>query len=698
MKRRILLMILSLAMMTAGSLLPASANGANGFHTSQLVFRTQNNSNYRIPTIINTASGAVFAFCNDRQQSVSDYAEIQWLSYSVARDGVHFSDSEYLLKKDGWSYIIGSAVYDAEENNIILIYYANMVTDAAKSEYNAMSAAEREQHPLGSAIIESRDDGKTWTRRTVKMPQSYTVIGSTASVHGAGAGIQLKNGEHAGRLVFAAKAGNSSLASVKLMQERMTGLLIYSDDHGKTWQASLNSMPEGTDETAICELSDGTILISSRMISNTNARAIAYSYDGGRKISDKRIDTSLEVQCEYGIKGSVISIPDYDGKGNELTMFSSLNSPGPNRRNLCVWISYDGGKSWPEMATIDAGLCSYSEMTYNETTGLVSIVYERGDVTCYSSGIEVATFDTDWLLENKRPNRILRGDTELSEKIVSEVVRDDSLIVELSRDFNQYAHYVKANALAGYSSLKLNSEGSIVKNDLTALTGNMTYFIVFKSDEATADDDAMLLQSSHAQGIRTHLSETTESVTTYVGGSKYNCAQAREYLDTDWHILAVTWNGDSQESALLTQFQDGMTTLKYELGKQVTRSYESKGTLTIGKGFCGEIAEVLVWNRALTDTEVAQTGLALAEKYGLNWTLKEETPPVIPPDNKDTQDEETTATPADDTAASEPAGTTPNESGCRSVIGKGGLLLPLTVFVGMIMHLFVKKRKQKGAF
>ncbi len=691
-------MILSLAMLSAGAAIPSSANGGTGYHTSQLVFRTQNESNYRIPTIITTASGSVFAFCNDRQQSVSDYAEIQWLSYSVARDGVHYSDSEYLLRRDGWSYIIGSALYDAEENNILVIYYASMVTDAAKSAYNAMSEQEREQNPIGAAIIESRDDGKTWTRRSIKLPQSFTTIGATASVHGAGAGIQLKNGEHAGRLVFAAKAGNSSLASVKLMQERMTGLLIYSDDHGLTWQASLNSMPEGTDETAICELPDGTILISSRMISNTNARAIAYSYDGGRKISDKRIDTTLEVQCEYGIKGSVICIADYDGSGNALTLFSSLNSPGPNRRNLCIWISYDGGKTWPEMATVDSGLCSYSEMTYNEMTGLVSIVYERGDVTCYSSGIEITTFDVDWLLENKRPNRSLRGETVLPEALSAQIVRDESLIVELSGEFNQYAQYIKPNAIGGYSSLKLNRGGGIQKSDLTTLTGNMTYFIVFKNETAAADNNAILLKSSHAQGIRTHLSETTESVTTYVGGSKYNCAQAQEYLDTGWHILAVTWNGDG-DTALLTQFQDGMTSLKYELGKNVTRAFESRGTMIVGEGFTGEIAEVLVWDRALSDTEVAQTGLALAERFGLSWELKKETPSTPSVDHEDESNEEQTIQKPDEeqTTADEPLQNT-EESGCRSTLGRGGILLSVLTALSAGIGLFRKPQKKKGAF
>ncbi len=615
--KRIISFILFFAVLTVGTVVPVIAQPEVGTFDSQLVFCTENDSNYRIPTVVTTASGAVIAFCNDRRETVSDYAEIQWLSYSIAADGKNFSASKYLCQRDGWSYIIGSAVYDAVVGKVMLIYYPTPISDAAK--------AEASQFITGIAIAESSDDGATWTHRKISLPQAP---GSSyvASVHGAGAGIQLQYGDNAGRLVFAAKAGDSSLASVKVMESRMCGLLIYSDDHGETWTASLNTMPMGTDETAICELPNGKILISSRMISNTNGRVIAYSENGGRTVVTKnaRIDTSLEVQCEYGIKGSVACIPNYDGQGNALTLFSSLNSPGPNRRNLCVWLSYDMGATWTDMVTVDAGLCSYSEMTYNPQTGLVSIVYERGDVTSYSSGISVASFDVEWLLANKRANTPLRGTMQLPNAVSSEI-EQEGLLLELSRNFSSYAQNLGTDAHLGVNTLHFNGTG-IQAPILDELTGNASYFIVFKSDTAVANDSAMLLKSTHANGIRTYLGATTESVTTDISDYKYNCAQAREYLDTIWHILAVTWNGDSQETALLTQFQDGMTTLKYEFGKNALRTSVKTGTLTVGSGFSGQIAEVLVYNRALTDTEVAETGLALAEKFGLTWTLGNEAP------------------------------------------------------------------------
>lgn len=657
--------------MISGFAVPSSASG---YCKSDLVFPTEGDSNFRIPMLVAGENGALFAFCNDRRQSVSDNAEIQWLAYSKAADGVNFSEWEYLLKKDGWTYIIGSAVYDRLNNNLMLVYYATVVTDAAKAEYNAMTAEERENNPVGSAIIETSDGGATWTRRSVKMPTTYEKPYSTASVHGAGTGIQLKYGENAGRLVFAAKAGNSTIASVEKMSERMVGTLIYSDDFGKTWKSSLNCMPFGTDETSICELSDGTLYITSRMISNTCGRYVAYSYDGGRSIKDKRIDESLEVQCQYGIRGAVTNIPDYDGKGNSLTLFSSLNSPVAARRNLAVWLSYDGGKTWADKVIIDSGLCSYSEIVYNPSTRLISIMYERGDVSCYSSGIQITSFDIEWLLSQKQPNVSLRNTPSLSESIAAELV-EDGLILNLGANPDKYKTAdvgLTGYALNGRSAFAFDGIHGISVQNLSELTGNITFFAVYKSNSDVPEDSAVLFQSTHAQGIRTYMSETSAAVTTYVGNGIYNAAEAQKFTDTDWHIMAVTWNGDSADTALLTQFLDGNTDLKYEIGKSVIRTSNNSGVVRIGYGFDGLIADVLVYNRALSDEEVAKTGLYLADMYGLSWQVTESEPfedeepngtaPAVPTDGDTAAEESVTDGESDE-----------SKRGCGSTVACAGM-------------------------
>ena len=109
--------------------------GANdsGYFTKQSVFQTRGDSYFRIPNVITTNSGAVFAFCNDRQTSVSDATPIQWISYSVAQDGKNFSEPQYILDRKDWGYYIGATVYDAINDNIMLIYTSALYSAFAAS-------------------------------------------------------------------------------------------------------------------------------------------------------------------------------------------------------------------------------------------------------------------------------------------------------------------------------------------------------------------------------------------------------------------------------------------------------------------------------------------------------------------------------------------------------------------------------------
>lgn len=617
-----------------------------GYFDSQAVFETGGSSYFRIPNIITTNSGAVFAFCNDRQDSVSDSAPVQWISYSVAKDGKNFSEPEYILNRKDWGYYIGAAIYDAVNDNIMLVYTSAILSDDAKAKYNAMSDAEKAQNPIGNAIIESSDGGKSWSCRSIMLPESRVYPYKTLNLHGASAGIQLKYGEHAGRLVFAAKStSTNTVSTVKNYGKECVAMMMYSDDFGKTWKVSLNAMPAYTDESTLCELPDGSIYMSSRAISNDNGRYVAVSTDGGKTLSDKKFDKSFEVLCEYGIKGSVINIPDYNGKGESLTLFASLNTPSVIRRNLCVWISYDEGQTWTGKTVIDSGLCGYADMTYNPNTELISIAYERGDRDWYTDGIAVATFDIDWLLSSSVPNTPLRGTTDIDENTTPKLITE-SLIGQFNgeglKDFEGKGIWynsanisssvdatamvkkpdVTENALNGYKALTFNGENTVSIPTSNLINGNMTYFIVFKSDVKKADDQT-LLYCDNSNGIRTVLGSVSESVTSYYAEGMYYYVQGREYIDTEWHIVAVTWNGDNANSAMLTQYTDGNVSLKYEIGKNVVRKNDNGGNITLGSQFEGSIAEVLVYNSCLDDTAVASIGLMLAEKYELTWSLSE---------------------------------------------------------------------------
>lgn len=614
-----------------------------GHYISALTFQNSGESNFRIPNLITTNDGKVFAFANDRRQSVMDDADIQWICYSVADDGVNFSEIEYLLCEEGWRYIIGAAVYDEVNDNIMLFYQSHIMTDEVRDAYWNLSIEERAKHPLGHAIIESSDGGKTWTSRAINMPQ--VLIESEeryVSTHGASAGIQLKNGEHEGRLVVAGKVGWGNLNSVRQEDWVLMGCLIYSDDYGKTWKLCEDTMPVGTDETTLCELPDGTLYISSRTISNKLGRTVGYSYDGGQTLEDIRFDDSLEVQSQLGVKGSLICVENYDGKGNSLTLFSSLNSPSPFRRGASIWLSYDEGETWSDIVTIDSGYTSYTEMCYNKVTKKITIVYELGEENCYDMGMQIETFDIEWLLVTKRPNESLRQTDPVDENVTAELVTD-GLLVQLNGDgmvnfttdktwknsigqTNAQASTgtacVVQSALNGEDVMSFDGMSGITVSGLNQLTGDITYFIVYKSDIASfvgADSEPTLFKTTHSNGIRTFVRSMPDSMTTYLTGGYY--VEAEEFIDTGWHILAVTWSGANEDTALISQFMDGNDSVKFEVGAYAQRNITQSGTQTIAPDFSGDVAEVLIYNRALSDTEVAATGMALAEKFGLEWNI-----------------------------------------------------------------------------
>ncbi|MGM9684530.1 MAG: exo-alpha-sialidase [Eubacteriales bacterium] len=691
MKRKYLLLLFATVILLGNFSALASAAENEENYMSDLTFRNTQESNFRIPNLITTNDGRMFAFCNDRRNTVDDNADIQWLCYAVSEDGGNnFSDVRYLLKDEGWCYIIGAAVYDAVHDNIMLMYQAYIKTEAARTAYNALSEEQKAEKPLGNAIIESNDGGVTWKCRSFVMPKVLVEPKSYISTHGSSAGIQLKNGEYAGRLVIAGKAGSGNLNSVRRQDWDLVGCLIYSDDYGKTWKQCLNSMPHGTDETTVCELPDGTLYISSRMISNSYGRYVGYSKDGGRTLSDFRQDSTLEVQTGVGVRGGLLCIDDYDGKGNSLTLFSSLNSSTPFRRNLCIWISYDNGETWTDKTVIDPGLTSYGELCYNPTTGKISIMYEWGTVNCYSDGIKIDTFDTDWLLSHSVPNTSLRNVPPIGEGITAELVTDD-LILQLNGDgisdfaatkvwYNSVSNVntdisngtaaVRENALNGESVMSFDGTSGLTVSGLDKLTGDITYFIVYKSNVASfvgSTDEPVIFRSTHANGLKTSVKPMYDSLCTQLTGGYF--AVAEEFIDTDWHIVAVTWTGGDEQTALLSQFTDGNTTVKFEVGSLALKKSDAKGVQYIAQSFDGEIAEILVYNRCLDDSEVASTGMALAEKFGLTWTAYEPAEPGKDTENPDNTGSDTTES-GTDTACESSADTAKNDKkGCGSSVG-----------------------------
>ncbi len=124
-------------------------------------------------------------------------------------------------------------------------------------------------------------------------------------MYGPSQGIQLEHGEHAGRLMI---AGNHRYTSDS------TGFswshVMYSDDHGVTWQLGgglsyqLNGVTGPNDrsnESTLVELTNGDLLMSIRVVgAPSNTAAMSRSTDGGITWTDMESIPSLTIPSVQG--------------------------------------------------------------------------------------------------------------------------------------------------------------------------------------------------------------------------------------------------------------------------------------------------------------------------------------------------------------------------------------------------------------
>jgi sialidase-1 len=257
-----------------------------------------------------------------------------------------------------------------------------------------------EGHPVAPlTVYRSKDHGKTWNAEEVTIiPNS---LGHIPSMHMNERGITLKYGEHAGRLIRPTRyygEGNGR----EFWDEHYTNAM-YSDDGGKTWQASEPFPAYGTGEAAIEELSDGTLYYNSRRHKSTDGlnprmRYIAWSYDGGETWEDLSVSEELpdgDQNRDYGLMAGLVRLPV---EGYDILLFSNIESP-EGRHNGTVWASFDGGKTWPVKRIVEEGSFAYSSMTAGRkgtsSEGMIYLLYES------DGGAKIASFNLTWLTNGR---------------------------------------------------------------------------------------------------------------------------------------------------------------------------------------------------------------------------------------------------------------------------------------------------------
>ena len=260
-----------------------------------------------------------------------------------------------------------------------------------------LAFVEKNHPPASLTIYRSKDHGKTWSAMdSVIEPDSN---GNVPSMHMNEAGITLRHGKHAGRIIRAARHYAGENDRSKWPEHYTTA--IYSDDGGKTWKTSESFAEMGTGEAALAELSDGRLYYNSRAHWNKDKpplrRRCAYSDDGGETWTGWRVVEVLPdgpQNTNYGCMGGLVRLPV---KGRDILIYSNCDSPD-GRKLGTVWASFDGGKTWPVKRLIHEGSFAYSSLTAGRpetiSKGWIYLHFESG-------GSKVARFNLSWLLKGE---------------------------------------------------------------------------------------------------------------------------------------------------------------------------------------------------------------------------------------------------------------------------------------------------------
>ena len=383
--RHVLYLLLTVAVLSASSVFAGPLGGESVKQEPVFVWGDVNNV-YRIPALMTTREGTVLAFCEAREEG-DDTGNVDIVLRRSEDGGETWSPVQVVW--DEGRNVAGNPcpVQDLETGTIWLLMTWNHRDDPEDKLIAGTSNDSRRPY-----VCYSNDDGKTWSE-----PVDIGETGRDPNwgwyATGPGVAIQLKHGEHKGRLIC--PANHSDLRYGDDSGDFYKAHTIYSDDHGKTWQRSEPIGP-GCNESQIVERVDGTLIMNMRSYGeNSGYRSVSTSTDGGATWSKAlRHEQLTEPTCQ----ASILRYSTAKDGGKNRMLFS--NPPNQeSRSDLTVRLSYDEGKTWPIAKQLFDGYTAYSSLTVLPN-GDIGCLYEAGDDSRGNRGIAAlyfARFPLEWL-------------------------------------------------------------------------------------------------------------------------------------------------------------------------------------------------------------------------------------------------------------------------------------------------------------
>ncbi|NQI71209.1 hypothetical protein HO594_08605 [Streptococcus suis] len=250
----------------------------------------------------------------------------------------------------------------------------------------------------------SDDDGRTWSRPTDITPSVKKDFMKFLGL-GPGTGIVLHTGPNKGRLVVPAYSANW----VTGLHGSQSALVLYSDDHGRTWQSgksfnddrpladgtvlhssTMNNRKEQGTEASLVQLGNGQLKMFMRGLAGKVR--VATSLDGGQTWL-KELEVMEDVHDPYVQLSAIRHVRN----GKEYVLLANAAGPDRNRTNGTIHlaeVTTNGRLIWTHHTLIQEGNFAYNSIQYlgNDTFG---ILYEHttGNQNAYSLYYKTVTWD-----------------------------------------------------------------------------------------------------------------------------------------------------------------------------------------------------------------------------------------------------------------------------------------------------------------
>ncbi len=228
-------------------------------------------------------------------------------------------------------------------------------------------------------ICHSDDDGATWTE-PVEITDQTKRPEWTWYATGPGVGIQVEHGPHAGRIVIPCDHGfHDENGTRRDVQSEYGAHVIFSDDHGTSWQISEGIAPK-MNECQVAELADpaGGLVLNMRSYRGTSCRAQSISTDGGVTwTTPEDVPALVEPVCQASLIRQ--TWPTNGDPG--LLLFSNPADP-KKRIAFTIRASADDGRAWSDGLVLEPGPSAYSCLA-KLSDDAVGCLYERGEKQAY---------------------------------------------------------------------------------------------------------------------------------------------------------------------------------------------------------------------------------------------------------------------------------------------------------------------------